>query len=407
MRLASGLSVDGFPEGTVLKAKRVKGGNVELRYHFPNYERDIKTNDPAMVLSDTVARLIARCAALTFGKYTSEIFAEAFEGYAYPDAKEPALGSPKAAKRVGTYTELVTGKVSKASAESDEGEAKEAKVVAPAKLNLLEFLLEDGVFALPVLTGNVKPVSGDGIEHTIIGLAKLKLHHANKVDGSLVEVKPNVVVGQTWAAQHKNGEYVELSKFFRSITFALIPVPRIYQDLVALAEGLAEECAELMPSEEQEPDVYAFLTQPKEYLNNYLTPKSTDINTRARFEKGSATEAKKLVRMLDNSTVKKLVAIPVVSRSDTGERQVYLFVLGNQAVSVATRLARELGITRVRRVGGLTHPAPTYSNVGRWASVIGRVFGGTEVLGDTLDTFSRDLAEVAHGKLKTSHEKQR
>jgi hypothetical protein len=271
----------------------------------------------------------------------------------------------------------------------------------------LEFLLEDGVFALPVLTGNVKPVSGDGIEHTIIGLAKLKLHHANKVDGSLVEVKPNVVVGQTWAAQHKNGEYVELSKFFRSITFALIPVPRIYQDLVALAEGLAEECAELMPSEEQEPDVYAFLTQPKEYLNNYLTPKSTDINTRARFEKGSATEAKKLVRMLDNSTVKKLVAIPVVSRSDTGERQVYLFVLGNQAVSVATRLARELGITRVRRVGGLTHPAPTYSNVGRWASVIGRVFGGTEVLGDTLDTFSRDLAEVAHGKLKTSHEKQR
>jgi hypothetical protein len=111
--------------------------------------------------------------------------------------------------------------------------------------------------------------------------------------------------------------------------------------------------------------------------------------------------------MLDNSTVKKLVAIPVVSRSDTGERQVYLFVLGNQAVSVATRLARELGITRVRRVGGLTHPAPTYSNVGRWASVIGRVFGGTEVLGDTLDTFSRDLAEVAHGKLKTSHEKQR
>jgi hypothetical protein len=151
MRLASGLSVDGFPEGTVLKAKLVNG-NVELRYHFPNYERDIKTNDPAMVLSDTVARLIARCAALTFGKYTSEIFEDAFEGYAYPDAKEPALGSPKAAKRVGTYTELVTGKASKASAESDEGEANEAKVVAPAKLNLLEFLLEDGVFALPVLT---------------------------------------------------------------------------------------------------------------------------------------------------------------------------------------------------------------------------------------------------------------
>ena len=407
MRLASGLSVDGFPEGTVLKAKRVNGV-VELRYHFPNYKYDVMTNDPAMVLADTAARLIARCAALTFGKYTSEIFADdTFEGYAYPDAKEPALGSPKAAKRVGTYTELVTGKASKASAESDEGEAKETKVAAPAKLNLLEFLLEDGVFALPVLTGNIKPVSGDGIEHTLIGMAQLRLHYANNVGGTEVEVKPNVVVSQTWAAQHKNGKYVELSKFFRSITFALIPVPRIYQDLVALAEGLAEECAELMPSEEQEPDVYAFLTQPKAYLKNYLTPKSTSIDTSARFEKGSATEARKLVYMLDKSTVKKLVALPVVSRSDTGERQVYLFVQGNRAVSVATRLARELGINHVRRVGGLTHAYPTYSNVGKWASVIGRVFGGTEILGDTLDTFSRDLAEVAHGKLKTSHEKQR
>ena len=404
MRLASGLSVDGFPEGTVLKAKRVKG-IVELRYHFPNCEYDVKTNDPAMVLSDTAASLIARCAALTFGKYTSEIFGDTFEGYAYPDAKEPALGSPNAAKRVGTYTELVTGKASKASAESDEVEAKEAKVVAPAKLNLLEFLLEDGVFALPVLTGGAKPVSGDGNQYTLTEISQHKLHTANNVGGVLVEVKPNAVVSQTWAAQHKNGEYSELSKFFKYTTFALIPVPRIYQDLVALAEGLAEECAELMPSEAQEPDVYAFLTQPKAYLKNYMTPKSTEINTRARFEKGSATEAKKLVSMLNSA--KKITAIPVVSRSETGERQVYLFVQNTRAVSVATRLARELGITHVRRVGGLTHPAPTYSNVGRWASVIGRVFGGTEVLGDTLDTFSRDLAEVAHGKLKTSHEKQR
>ena len=407
MRLASGLSVDGFPEGTVLKAKRVNG-NVELRYHFPNYKYDVKTNDPAMVLSDTAARLIARCAALTFGAYTSEIFADkTFDGYNYPDAKEPALGSPNAAKRVGTYTELVTGKASKASAESDEVEAKEAKVAAPAKLNLLEFLLEDGVFALPVLTGKIKPVSGDGIEHSLIGMAPLKLHYADNVGGTEVEVKPNVVVSQTWAAQHENGKYVELSKFFRSITFALIPVPRIYQDLVALAEGLAEECAELMPSEAQEPDVYAFLTQPEAYLKNYMTPNSTEINTRARFEKGSATEAKKLVYMLDKSTVKKLIALPVVARSDTGERQVYLFVQGNRAVAAATRLALELDINHVRRVGGLTHAFPTYSNVRNWASVIGRVFGGTEILGDTLDTFSRDLAEVAHGKLKTSHEKQR
>ena len=404
MRLASGLPVDGFPEGTVLKAKLVNG-IVELRYHFPNYKYDVKTNDPAMVLADTAAKLIARCAALTFGKYTSEIFAEAFEGYAYPDAKEPALGSPKAAKRVGTYTELVTGKVSKAGAESDAGEAKETKVDAPAKLNLLEFLLEDGVFALPVLTGSAKPVSGDGNQYTLTEISQLKLHKANNVGGVLVEVKPNAVVSQTWAAQHKNGEYSELNMFFKYTTFALIPVPRIYQDLVALAEGLAEECAELMPSEEQEPDVYAFLTQPKAYLKNYLTPKSTDINTRARFEKGSATEAKKLVSMLNSA--KKITAIPVVSRSETGERQVYLFVQNTRAVSVATRLARELGITHSRLVGGLTHPAPTYSNVGRWASVIGRVFGGTEILGDTLDTFSRDLAEVAHGKLKTSHEKQR
>jgi hypothetical protein len=225
----------------------------------------------------------------------------------------------------------------------------------------------------------------------------------------LVEVKPNAVVSQTWAAQHENGEYSELNMFFKHIAFALIPVPRIYQDLVALAEGLAEECAELMPSEAQSPDVHAFLTQPKAYLKNYMTPKSTEINTRARFEKGSATEAKKLVRMLNNksTTNEKITAIPVVSRSETGERQVYLFVQNTRAVSVATRLARELGITHSRRVSGLTHPAPTYSNVGRWASVIGRVFGGTEVLGDTLDTFSRDLAEVAHGKLKTSHEKQR
>ena len=407
MRLASGLSVDGFPEGTVLKAKRVNGV-VELRYRFPNYKGDIKTNDPAMVLADTAARLIARCAALTFGAYTSEIFADkTFDGYNYPDAKEPALGSPNAAKRVGTYTELVNGKASKASAESDEGEAKEAKVAAPAKLNLLEFLLEDGVFALPVLTGKIKPVSGDGIEHTLIGMAQLKLHCADNVGGIEVEVKPNVVVSQTWAAQHQNGKYVELSKYFRSITFALIPVPRIYQDLVALAEGLAEECAELMPSEAQEPDVYAFLTQPEAYLKKYMMPDSTEINTRARFEKGSATEAKKLVYMLDKSTVKKLIALPVVARSDTGERQVYLFVQGNRAVSVATSLARELDINHVRRVGGLTHAFPTYSNVRNWASVIGRVFGGTEILGDTLDTFSRDLAEVAHGKLKTSHEKQR
>ena len=174
-----------------------------------------------------------------------------------------------------------------------------------------------------------------------------------------------------------------------------------------LAEGLAEECAELMPSEEQEPDVYAFLTQPEAYLKNYMTPNSTEINTRARFEKGSTAEATKLVYMLDKSTVKKLIALPVVARSDTGERQVYLFVQGNRAVSVATSLARELGINHVRRVGGLTHAFPTYSNVRNWASVIGRVFGGTEILGDTLDTFSRDLAEVAHGKLKTSHEKQR
>lgn len=221
----------------------------------------------------------------------------------------------------------------------------------------------------------------------------------------MVEVKPNTVVSQTWAAQHENGEYSDLNKFFKYTTFALIPVPRIYQDLVALAEGLAEECAELMPSEAQEPDVYAFLTQPKAYLKNYMTPNSTEINTRARFEKGSATEAKKLVSMLNSA--KKITAIPVVSRSETGERQVYLFVQNTRAVSVATRLARELGITHSRLVSGLTHPAPTYSNVGRWASVIGRVFGGTEVLGDTLDTFSRDLAEVAHGKLKTSHEKQR
>ena len=405
MRLASGLSVDGFPEGTVLKAKRVNGV-VELRYRFPNYKGDIKTNDPAMVLADTAARLIARCAALTFGKYTSEIFADdTFEGYAYPDAKEPALGSPNAAKRVGTYTELVTGKASKASAESDEVEAKETKVAAQAKLNLVEFLLEDGVFAMPVLTGSAKPVSGDGNQYTLTGIAQLKLHKANKVGGVLVEVKPNAVVSQTWAAQHENGEYSELNMFFKYITFALIPVPRIYQDLVALAEGLAEECAELMPSEAQEPDVYAFLTQPKAYLKNYLTPKSTEINTRARFEKGSATEAKKLVSMLNSA--KKITAIPVVSRSETGERQVYLFVQNTRAVSVATRLARELGITHSRRVAGLTHPAPTYSNVGKWASVIGRVFGGTEILGDTLDTFSRDLAEVAHGKLKTSHEKQR
>ena len=405
MRLASGLPVDGFPEGTVLKAKRVKG-IVELRYHFPNYERDVKTNDPAMVLSDTAARLIARCAALTFSKYTSEIFADdTFDGYAYPDAKEPALGSPLAAKRVGTYTELVTGKVSKAGAESDAGEAKETKVAAPAKLNLLEFLLKDGVFALPVLTGSAKPVSGDGNQYKLTEISQHKLHTANNVGGVLVEVKPNAVVSQTWAAQHENGEYSELTKFFKYTTFALIPVPRIYEDLVALAEGLAEECAELMPSEEQEPDVYAFLTQPKAYLKNYMTPKSTEINTRARFEKGSATEAKKLVSMLNSA--KKITAIPVVSRSETGERQVYLFVQNARAVLVATRLARELGITHSRRVGGLTHPAPTYSNVVRWASVIGRVFGGTEVLGDTLDTFSRDLAEVAHGKLKTSHEKQR
>ena len=403
MRLAAGLPVQGFAEGTTLLVKQV-GDSYELRYKFPNYPNLVKTSSPATVVTETAAKLIARCAAISFGEHTSYL-GDSFNGFIYPNAKEPALGSPKAAKRVGTYTELVTGKASKASAESDEVEAKESKVAAPAKLNLLEFLLEDGVFALPVLTGDVKPVSGDGNQYTLTGLSALKLHYADNVGGTKVEVKPNVVVGQTWAAQHKNGEYVELAKLFKYTAFALIPVPRIYQDLVALAEGLAEECAELMPSEEQEPDVYAFLTQPKAYLKNYLTPKSTDINTHARFEKGSATEAKKLVSMLNSA--KKITAIPVVSRSETGERQVYLFVQNARAVSVATRLARELGITHVRRVGGLTHPAPTYSNVGKWASVIGRVFGGTEILGDTLDTFSRDLAEVAHGKLKTSHEKQR
>ena len=406
MRLASGLSVDGFPEGTVLKAKLVNGV-VELRYHFPNYKADIKTNDPAMVLTDTAAKLICRCSALTFSKYTSEIFAEAFEGYAYPDAKEPALGSPKAAKRVGTYTELVTGKASKASAESDEGEAKESKVAAPAKLNLLEFLLEDGVFALPVLTGDVKPVSGDGNQYLLTGISQLKLHVADNVRGVAVEVTPNTVVSPTWAAEHDSGVYHDLSSFFKYTSFALIPVPRIYEDLVALAEGLAEECAELVPSETQEPDVYAFLTNPKSYLKNYMSPKDTSINTHARFMRGEAADAKRLVKLMNGDlNLKRIIALPVVSRSETGVRQVYLFVQNARAVSVATRLALELGV-KARRVGALTPTVPTYSNVVKWPSVIGRVFGGTSVLGDTLDTFSRDLAEVAHGKLKTSHEQKR
>ncbi len=408
MRLASGLSVDGFPEGTVLKAKRVNGV-IELRYHFPNYKYDIKTNDPAMVLADTAARLIARCAALTFGKYTSEIFAEAFEGYAYPDAKEPALGSPQAAKRVGTYTELVTGKASKQSATSDNDAADKAAAVdtAAAKLNLVEFLLEDGVFALPVLTGNIKPVSGDGNQYKLTGLSMLKLHVADKVRGVAVEVKPNTVVSQTWAAKHDSGVYHDLSGFFKYTAFALIPVPRIYEDLVALAEGLAEECAELVPSETQEPDVYAFLTNPKSYLKNYMSPKDTSINTRARFMRGEVADAKRLVKLMNaDLNLNRIIALPVASRSETGVRQVYLFVQNARAVSVATRLALELGV-KARRVGALTPTVPTYSNVVKWPSVIGRVFGGTSVLGDTLDTFSRDLAEVAHGKLKTSHEQKR
>lgn len=398
MRLAAGLQVPGFPAGTALRIL-LEGGKYELCYQFPGYPNLVKTGSPDV--PETAARLLSRCAALSFGEHTSSM-GDTYKGFIYPDAKEPPLGSPQASKRIGMYAEVVTGTATKTSSAEDAPK----KTRADGGVTLVEFLMEDGVFAIPVLSGNLALRSGDGLAYTMTSLPLLKLHYADNVGGKLVAVKPNTVVGQNYAAEHADGEYYDLSQAFTYMKYVLIPVPNIYADTVAIAKGLAAEFPELIPTSSQDPAVYEFLTRPAAYMKNHMQDvKANHISTKAKFEKGTTNDARKLVGMLDSSA-KKMTVIPVISRVNGGERQVYLFVQNPRAQAAAVKLARSRGATSHHSIKALTHPVPTFGNVTKWPSILGRVFG-TDGVGDSLETFTRDLAEVAHGNLKTSVEKKR